>query len=140
MFRHGRLEAGAVALIIASGYARTYGTDAAEIKLAEDKKWFPTTVDFRATASGSGGASEADTFKKVVELIGAQQVGSINELGLVGHASPEAFAMAGKVTTYPANVQFFQAGLIHPVSIQDNIDAITKVRDRFAKNGKIILY
>ena len=98
-------------LIIASGYPSTYGTPEAEIRLADEKKWFPTTIDFRATASGSGGAAEAATFAKVIDLIAAEKVGSIHELGLVGHANEETFSMAGKVTTFPADVVFAKSTL-----------------------------
>ena len=76
----------------------------------------------------------------MIDLIFAEKPGSIQELGLVGHANQEAFSMAGKVTTYPANVVLAKEGIIHPVSINANLAAITKVRDRFAEDGKIILY
>jgi len=127
-------------LIIASGYTATYGGDAGEIAAANDNKWFPTTIDFRATAALSGGTGEASTFAAVIELIAKENPGSISDLGLVGHASNTTFSMSGRVTSDPANVNFSKEGMIHPVSIKDNLAKITKVRDRFAKDGTITLY
>jgi hypothetical protein len=127
-------------LIIAGGYTATYGGDAGEIALAIDHKWFPTTIDFRETAAHSGGTGEASTFAKVIDLIAKEDAGSISDLGLVGHANNTTFSMSGRVTSDPANVVFTKEGMIHPVSIKDNLTKITALRDRFAKNGTITLY
>ena len=131
-----------MALIIASGYANAYGGDAGEIAAADPKnnQWFPTTIDFRATAARSGGTGEAASLEDVIGLIAKEKPGAIQSLGLVGHANQRVFSMAGKVTSYPSNVAFFDAGIIDPDSLAKNSAKIQAVQDRFAKDARIVLY
>jgi hypothetical protein len=133
-------ETKAVGIIIASGYENTYGGEYAEIGYAEQKKWYPTTTDFRATGRGSGATGEATTFAEVLDLIAAEKPGSIQNLGLVGHANIRTFSMAGRVTIKPSDVVFTEAGMINPISIKDNLAKITGLQDRFAKDAQITLY
>jgi hypothetical protein len=131
-----------LALIIASGYANSYGGDAAEIAAADpkNKQWYPTTIDYRATAARSGGTGEAKSLGEVIALIAAEKPGAIQRLGLVGHANQTVFAMAGAVTMNPSNVRFFESGRIDADSLSANSDKIKAVRDRFAKDARIVLY
>jgi hypothetical protein len=128
-------------LVIASGYANTYGGDAAEFALSKEKgHWFPTTTDFRVTAAHSNGTGEAKTFAELLKWIDAKKVGSIDGLGIVGHASPTVFSLAGKVTSYPFNVNFFDSGIISPDTVNDNLAKIQSLQNRFAKDARMVLF
>jgi hypothetical protein len=84
-------------LIISSGYPSYYGNIRDELKASQPdpSEWYPMTVDFRATATLSGGAEEAASFEQLLNVIAKKGVGTISELGLIGHASPTAFALSG---------------------------------------------
>ena len=97
---------------------------------ANADKWSPSTVDFRATAVHSGGAGEAGTFEELLNVIAKKKEGSIRELGLIGHASPVSFALAGRIV--PGNVTFSSNAIIHPDTIQKNLAKIQIIRNRFA--------
>jgi hypothetical protein len=116
-------------LIIASGYPQA---------LPDGTEWSPMTPDFRATGMSSGGADEAATFDAMLKIVEGKKTGSISELGLVGHGSQRTFSLAGH--KIPNNIQFDPKGMIHPVSIKDNIKRITKLRDRFAEDASITLF
>ena len=104
-------------LIISSGYPSPFRNIAEELAAsnANPPNWFPMTVDFRATAAHSGGAEEAASFEQLLDVIGKKKAGSITELGLIGHASPTSFALAGRAI--PGNIRFDPKGLIHPDTI-----------------------
>jgi hypothetical protein len=123
-------------LIISSGYPSPFRTVAEELKAAQadPSEWYPMTPDFRATAVHSGGADEAASFDQLLKIIENKKPGSIVELGLVGHASPTAFALAGTETT--RNIRFDPKGLIHPDTIHDKLARITALRDRFKTGDK----
>jgi len=120
-----------VDLIIAGGYPYPYKNSAAELAAANAGNWSPVTVDFRATATHSGGAKEASTFDQLLDLIGKQPKSSIHELGLVGHANPEAFVLGGSISG--GVIHSTREAIIHAVSIKENIAKIASVRDRFAR-------
>ena len=73
-------------------------------------------------------------FDQLLKIIENKKPGSIVELGLVGHASPTAFALAGTETT--RNIRFDPKGLIHPDTIHDKLARITALRDRFKTGDK----
>jgi hypothetical protein len=125
-----------VDLIISAGYPSPFRTVAEEIAAsnADPPNWFPMTVDFRATAAHSGGAEEASSFEQLINVIGKRKPGAISELGLIGHASPSAFALSGHAV--PGNIHFDPKGLIHPDTIQDNLEKIKAVRNRFKTGDK----
>ena len=64
-------------LIIASGSPYPYRSLTEELEAAHADNWFPTTVDFRATAVHSGGAGEAATFAQLLDVIAKKKPGSI---------------------------------------------------------------
>ena len=117
-------------LIIASGYPYPYKNVRDELAAANAGNWSPVTVDFRATAVRSGGAAEAATFDELLNVIAKKKKGSIRELGLVGHANSEAFVLGGVIRR--GVITSSSKAVIHPVSIQDNLEKIKAVRDRFA--------
>ena len=123
-------------LIISSGYPSPFRNITEELAAsnADPPNWFPMTVDFRATAAHSGGAEEAASFEQLLNVIGKKKAGSITELGLVGHASPASFALAGQAV--PGNIHFDPKGIIHPDTIKDNLSKIKAVRDRFKTDDK----
>jgi hypothetical protein len=125
-------------MIISSGYPNSYGSVADELAASKADAWFPTTVDFRATATHSGGAEEAASFDELLKVIGKTKKGSIEQLGLVGHANRETFALSGRVQN--ANVNFGKEGMLHPVSIKEKLEKIRAVRDRFTTDAVITLY
>jgi hypothetical protein len=125
-----------VDLIISSGYPSPFANVAEELAAsnADPPNWFPMTVDFRATAAHSGGAGEAASFEQLLNVIGKSKPGTISELGLIGHASPTAFALSGQAI--PGNIRFDHKGLIHPDTIQDNLEKIKALRNRFKTDDK----
>jgi hypothetical protein len=125
-----------VDLIISAGYPSPFRNIAEELAAsnANPPNWFPMTVDFRATAAHSGGAEEAASFEQLINVIGKRKAGTISELGLIGHASPTAFALSGQAI--PGNIRFDPKGLIHPDTIRDNLDKIKAVRNRFKTDDK----
>jgi hypothetical protein len=125
-----------VDLIISSGYPSPFRNITEELAAsnANPPNWFPMSVDFRATAAHSGGADEAASFAQLLDVIGKKKPGSISELGLIGHASPTAFALAGQAV--PGNIHFDPKGLIHPDTIKDNLDRIKAIRNRFKSDDK----
>jgi hypothetical protein len=123
-------------LIVARGFANRFNSVQAELTAAQAGQWFPSTVDFRATAAHSGRLKgEAATFDALLDLIAKQPKESIRELGLIGHANPQAFALAGMFVTKVNDLVFSQDGLIHPQTIKQKIKKITVLRDRFAHRG-----
>jgi len=124
----------------ADGYARPYKSDEAEIKNAEKGDWSPASVDFKESAANSGGGSGADTFAKLLTQIESKAVGSITELGLIGHANATNFGLSGTVNGKA--VWFTQPGLINADTIKANLSTIQgkNLPTRFATNAKIILY
>jgi hypothetical protein len=121
----------AMDLIIASGYPYPYRSLTEELEAAHADNWFPTTVDFRATAVHSGGAGEAATFAQLLDVIAKKKPGSIRELGIVGHANQDVFVLGGRIDhgTIATNAA---TAVIGPDSIRANMDKIKSVRNRFA--------
>ncbi|MBO9392135.1 DUF4157 domain-containing protein [Caldilinea sp.] len=124
----------------ADGYARPYKSDEAEIKNAEKGNWSPASIDFKESAANSGGGSGADTFARLLTQIESKGVGSITELGLIGHANATNFGLSG--TVKGKDVWFTQPGLINADTIKANLSTIQgkNLPGRFATNAKIILY
>lgn len=122
-------------LIISSGYPYPYKDQAAELAASQAGNWFPVTVDFWATAATSGGAEGAATFDQLLKVIGKKDKGSISELGIVGHAGPDAFVLGGLINR--GQIRSPKDAVIRVESIKENLDKIKAVRDRFAtRNSK----
>ena len=93
-----------------------------------------TRVNLLYTVTDKKGRFVSNLTKDDFEIIENKKPGSIVELGLVGHASPTAFALAGTETT--RNIRFDPKGLIHPDTIHDKLARITALRDRFKTGDK----
>ncbi len=127
--------------VYASGYPRRFASDWAEVGCYMTRPrcvWYPASIDFRATATNSGGGSGSDTFTALLDHIAAAAPGSITELGLMGHANVDYFGLGGRITAH--DVWFSEAGLIGAESLEREKDRIAALRDRFAAGAKIVLY
>jgi hypothetical protein len=127
-------------LVYASGYPRRYRNDQVEVRCVESPRceWFPASIDFRATATNSGGGTGQGTFTGLIAHIASRSPDSIEELGLIGHANRDFFGLSGRISE--SDVFFTAPGLIGMDSINANMAAIERVRDRFATGARIILY
>src|SRR5262249_36509684 len=85
-------------LIYGSGYANPHKSEAAEAQASQNGTWFPSSVDFAATAQLSGGGTGTSTLKNLLSTIGGKAVGSIQNLDLIGHANADLFALGGTIT------------------------------------------
>jgi len=128
-------------LVYAGGYPRRFANDWAEVGCYMSRPgcvWSPATIDFRATATNSGGGSGSATFTALLDHIEAAAPGSITELGLIGHANVDYFGLAGRITAH--DVWFGDEGLIGAESLERERDRIVSLRNRFAAGAKIVLY
>jgi hypothetical protein len=116
--------------------------DAAEVASATANTWFPSSMDFQATAIRSGVASGASSLADMINIIARQPAGSISFLGLIGHAAegPRTFGFAGRMTTSPPHVVLTPAGFLNAQTIWDNYSLITPLRSKFARDARIVLY
>jgi len=97
-------------------------------------KWFPSTIDFKATADRSGALlGQPATFDALLDLIGKRPKNSMRELGLIGHANSETFSLAGEFKPGVNDLVFHEAGMIHPDAIKKNFKKIMSLRDRFER-------
>jgi hypothetical protein len=127
-------------LIFASGYASPYKDNPSETRSAEAGTWFPSSIDFRATVTNSGGGSGASTFDELLKLIEKEGQGTISSLGLIGHAGGDNFGLGGKITVRPADVTFSTAGLIDATTISKNLKVIQSLKNRFTRDANITLF
>ena len=126
-------------LIYGSGYSNPYSNDPAETRDAEIGAWFPSTDDMSAAAKNSGGGTGASKFAGLLQTLKGKAVGSITELGLIGHANSTEFALGG--TIKPGNNVFFAAdATIDSTSLAAKATDIAAVKNRFAADAKIVLY
>lgn len=129
-------------LVSAAGYANRFDSDEAEIRCFESPpatcKWSPSSVDFAATATQSGGGTPIGTFTGLLDHIASRSPGSITELGLIGHADSADFGLSGTITAH--DVWFTAPGLINADTLTANMARIEAVRDRFAAGAQIVLY
>lgn len=127
-------------LVFAGGYARRFNSDRAEVRCVQRPNctWFPATIDFRATAENSGGGTGQPSFTGLLDHIAARAAGSIEELGLIGHANRENFGLSGRITA--EDVFFTEAGLINTETLAREQARIAGLRDRFAPGATITLY
>lgn len=129
-------------LVPAAGYPNRFRSDEAEIRCFEAGeptcKWSPSSVDFEATATQSGGGTAIGTFTGLLDHIARRSAGSITELGLIGHANATYFGLSGTITAH--DVIFTDPGLIGADTIAANMARIEASRDRFSPVGKIVLY
>jgi hypothetical protein len=135
----------AALMIYASGYHHPYPTDRAEIASANAGTWFPSSVDFRATAGKSGNAAGAASLADMLKIIGAQRAGSIAFLGLIGHGASRigmarTFGFSGRISVSPAQVVLTPSGFLNANTIWTNYDAIRALRGQFAADAKIVVY
>ncbi|MFO7634636.1 MAG: DUF4157 domain-containing protein, partial [Caldilinea sp.] len=127
-------------MLYADGYKRPYKSDVAEIKKAEAGDWSPSSVDFKESATNSGGGAGVATFAKLLTQLEGKGASSITELGLIGHANSTNFGLSGKVSG--KQVWFTEPGLINAETIKANLATIQSknLPNRFASGAKIILY
>ena len=128
-------------LIYGGGYANPFaGNPAAETAAAQKnpREWFPSSVDFKETATLSGGGKGLSTLAGLIQEIGSKSVGSVTDIDLIGHANADLFALGGKLTrTSVTGSQGGTIGATQLAAVQADID---KVRDRFAPAAHITLY
>ncbi|MGO9893916.1 MAG: hypothetical protein ACLPX8_06860 [Bryobacteraceae bacterium] len=135
-------------MIFANGYPRPYQNDAAEVASASAKPatWYPSSIDFQATATNSGDPAGAGTLADMLKIVAGKPAGSISLLGLVGHAAggtggtPRTFGFSGQVTVNPANVILTAPGFLTAATLTSSMGAITPLRNRFAADARIVLY
>ncbi len=100
--------------------------------------WAPASIDFEATATKSGGGTGRATFTALLDHIEASAVGSIHELGLIGHANTDIFGLSGRITA--TDVFFTAPGIISTETLTREAARIAALRDRFAPGAEIVLY
>jgi hypothetical protein len=132
-----------MALVIASGYPSPYRNVSEELAASKANNWYPTTIDFRATAAQSGGAEGAASFEELLNVLAKKTPRSLTDLGLVGHANPEALVLAGQVDR--GTITTNSKSIISADSIKVNLNKIKSVRNRFKTDDKnnpasIIIY
>jgi hypothetical protein len=128
-------------LIYGSGYPNAFaGNPAGETAAAQKDpgEWFPSSVDFKETASLSGGGKGVATLKGLLAEIGGKAVGSIDDLDLIGHANADLFALGGTITRN--SVSGSKDGTIGAAQLAAIQSEIDKVRNRFAAGGRITIY
>jgi len=129
-------------LVSAGGYPNRFRNDEDEIRCfegpAETCKWSPSSIDFQATATHSGGGTPIGTFVGLLDHIASRSPGSITELGLIGHANSAYFGLSGTISAH--DVVFADPGVIGAETIAANTARIEAVRDRFAAGAQIVLY
>ena len=127
-------------LIYASGYPNRFRNDRAEVGCFQSKncEWFPSTDDFKAAAKRSGGGTGKKSVKGLLDFIDGKAAGSIEKLGLLGHANSQAFALGGKILA--DDVEFAKDATLYSKALKDNKTRIAGLRDRFKDKSEIILY
>src|SRR5215213_8235808 len=103
-------------VMFAGGYARPYTNDADEMKASDLNDWYPSSVDFKATADGSGGGASVSSLADILKILAGKGDGSVDELGIIGHADSSVFGLGGTIVaptaTSTGNVTFDSAKLI----------------------------
>ncbi len=132
-------------LVYSGGYSRPYSNDADEVKAAvEFKDWYPSSVDFKATAEASGGGTAVSNLPELIRFLSNKPDGSVDELGIIGHADSSLFAFGGTIIvptlSSSGNVNFASDKLIDQTSLTTNATAIAAVKAKFSSKGRIILY
>lgn len=127
-------------LAYASAYPRPYTSDEAEIRNAEKGDWSPSSEDFKDGTASSGGGTAIGTMAGLLAHLEGRAPGSIDVLGLVGHANQRYFGLSG--TVEGKRVAFTEKGLISAQSLADNAQTIAdkQLAGRFKNGAKIILY
>lgn len=92
-----KAPAGTTIVLSAGGYARAPGGDAAEIKLAEEMRWLPRTLDFDKTAAMSK-ATKRWTPSSANEFIGSlgKSPKPIRRIVLIGHGYGDHVGLGGE--------------------------------------------
>ena len=132
-------------LIHAGGYLLSpwRGNEITEIRTTRGEvsncKWSPTTGDFKAAGTASGGSFGAATVAKMIEVIGDQAVESIEELRIIGHSNSTVFALGG--TTRCDDVYFDSepATIGNSQTFKSAIPKCRAVQDRLTRDAKVIL-
>jgi hypothetical protein len=132
-------------LVYADGYPQPqhYQPEQREIQCSQGQlagcQWSPWNLDMAALAEGSGGGTPCRTFDALLALIEAQSPGSIDELGVVGHANEEGLALAGRIV--PDDVLMATNSML---GLEETLDSHTKrvegARDRFGRNARITMF
>jgi hypothetical protein len=128
-------------LYYASGYPNPFaGNPVGETAAAQKtpREWFPSSVDFKETATLSGGGKGISTLAGLLTEIGGKTVGSITDVDLIGHANADLFALGGQITRN--SVSGSNDGTIGAAQLAKVQPQIDKVRDRFASGAHITIY
>jgi hypothetical protein len=129
------------AMIWSSGYTNPYPNFGAEVLSNKAQQWWPSSTDFEKTAGLAGGGTGASTLAALLGFIEQQAVGSISDLGIIGHGNATSASLGG--TLKPGdNVYFKDDAIIDAVTLARPTVAprVAKVRDRFKADGTITLY
>ena len=131
-------------LLYSNGYRSPYLSAAEEIAASQQSQWYPSSVDFKATADASGGGSPITTLQDVIKFLKSKPDGSVDELGIIGHANAKMFGFGGtitKLTTAAAADVFFSAKMtVDSSSIDANAQALADVKVKFSSKGRLVLY
>lgn len=131
-------------LFFASGYTHPqYGSDGNEVDLIKAQKWSPSSRDLEAAATNSGGGTGIASLAELITAIGKKKPGTIDELGIITHASSSYFSLTGKVFTSGAklpDVFLTDAGRVDVDTLRGMKGRIDAVKDRFAAKAQIVLY
>jgi len=128
-------------IIFGGGYRRPYTNDPSETRSAEAGTWTPSTTDFSASATASGGGQIAPNFAGFLTALSGKADGSIHELFLIGHANSGFFSFGGNILVQnPPDVDFVtEDNGITTGTIAQNLTTIASLRSKFAPNAAIIL-
>ncbi len=136
-------------LVHASGYLTVppFRSDIEEIRCqvpaacggTPSRHWSPSSRDFAAAGTGSGGSSPAATINELIALIKSQTVESIEELRMLAHANDQMFCLSGEVRN--DDVYFTKSdGWIGPsTEFKAAIPQFHELQDRFTAGATITL-
>jgi hypothetical protein len=135
-------------LIHAGGYKLTpWKTDHQEIATVLHKRcggtpdihWAPTTRDFAAAGTTSGGSTAAATLDELLKVIRSKDPESIEELRIIGHANKDGLYLSGEVR--PDDVYFTQedSGLAETPTFRKALPKFRELQDRFARDAQVVL-
>jgi hypothetical protein len=119
-------------LLFGTDFMRPYTSDQEEI--ANSPQWMPSSLDFRQTATNSGGGTGVAGFDEFLKAIAATRSNSIDSLGLIGHANQKVLAFGGTMQkdgsiTAASNQQISEANLDAAIKAS----TIQPLRNRFKR-------
>jgi hypothetical protein len=133
-------------LVHGSGFDRPFKTDAEELRCGKPAEvggnpkcqWSPSTKDWEALGTTSGGSTPAKTVADLVKVISSQGIETIEELRIIGHSNNEFFALGGLIV--PDNVKFDEEAMIgHSKTFLSAVPALRALQNRFTADARIVL-